>query len=213
MSPDIQSLTGSVSSSQTDSFTGNSQRWVTHTWCLEIDECKSHMLLTPVWFHLSFSFSLSAARVSREAVKVPVVASCVGSSGEAAMCAPPSGHHNGCGHCYLGSFQPGKQDNTYPVISSCATLHTCHTRLQNTRSSGCLSVKSFSFPCSASSRHVLQNAQVMILTCVTQMIPMSRHQRKASSTCLWVMDLLNIHNTRTVILNVYSYQTGLMGIL
>lgn len=148
MTPDIKSLTCNVFSSQTDSFTGNSQQWVTYTWCLEMDDCAHQTCLIPC---LSPHFPLSSvAPVSREVVKVPVAASCVRGGGKAAMCAPPSGHHYYYGHQCLGSVQPGETMLTCWVlregslyiysISVCATLHSCHAKLQST-SSGCLSVK------------------------------------------------------------------------
>lgn len=58
----------------------------------------------------------SAAPVPREAVKVPVAASCVGGGGEAAVRAPPSGHHHRYGHCYLGSVQPGETTLTWRAL-------------------------------------------------------------------------------------------------
>lgn len=56
-----------------------------------------------------------AAAVSREAVEVPVAVGCFRGRGEAAVCAPASGHGHDGSHYHLGSVQPGESGLTCRV--------------------------------------------------------------------------------------------------
>lgn len=182
MTPDIKSLTCNVFSSQTDSFTGNSQQWVTYTWCLEMDDCAHQTCLIPC---LSPHFPLSSvAPVSREVVKVPVAASCVRGGSKAAMCAPPSGHHYYYGHQCLGSVQPGetmltcwalREGSLYIYTLFLSVLHFIAAMPNFKARCPAVACQSNGFvflsPCSASSRHVWQNVPVIMMTYLSQIIP------------------------------------------
>lgn len=157
VTPDIQSLTCkcfllSDRSSQTlelashESLNHHVRRWMT-------------VLKKTIWsFVVSPHFLLpSIASVSREVVEVSVAASLVRGGGEAAVCAPPRGHHYYDGDHCLGSVQLGENALScwvltegslylYSAICGCSTLHSCHAKLQSTLFSIGLSVKCFFYP-------------------------------------------------------------------
>lgn len=153
VTPDIQSLTCkcfvlsdrflSLELASHESLTHHVRRWMT-------------VLNKTIWsFMVSPHFLLpSIASVSREVVEVSAAASFVRGSGEAAVSAPPCGHHYyDRDHC-LGSVQLGEYALTcwvltegslylYSAICSHSELHSCHAKLQSTLSSVGLSVKCF----------------------------------------------------------------------
>lgn len=167
MTPDILAV---FSPLRQKPLTGNSQRWVTHPWCLEMDDCARHTCLIPSSLLFNSLQRLFPEKLS-SCQWLPVVS-------EAVVKRP-------CVRLALATI-------TTAVIVVLAVFNLVRAKrglfiqytmlfaeLQSMLSSGCLSVKFLNSnslsPCSASSRQVWLIVPVMLIIIPLIIIPLNKN--------------------------------------